>query len=154
MNTRMSRFTLAVALVASLGMAGCVTQQPYSRPGVVYQGPGPCQPVTCGVVQGVQQVSVQNSNSSALGTVIGAVAGGLLGSTVGRGSGRTAATVVGAVAGGAVGNQVGKSTGTQLAWQIVVRLDNGQFATVTQANNPGVNPGDYVQIYNNQVYPH
>jgi outer membrane lipoprotein SlyB len=85
--------------------------------------------------------------------VIGAIAGGLLGSTIGGGSGRTAATVVGAVAGGAVGNQVGKNTGSpDMQWQVTVRLDDGRDATVTQANDPQVRPGDYVQIRNNQIF--
>lgn len=154
MSMYSSKFILAVALVASLGLAGCVTQ-PYGTRYVSQNVPAPCQ--NCGVVQGVQQVYIQgnNSNNGTIGTVIGAVAGGLLGNTIGRGQGRTAATVVGAVAGGVVGNQVGQNTGNNAttAWQIAVRMDNGQYATVTQANNPGVRPGDYVQVGNGQVYP-
>jgi len=33
-----------------------------------------------------------------------------------------------------------------------VRLDDGQYATVTQRQNPGVRSGDYVQVSNGQVY--
>lgn len=146
---------VAASLMAIAALSGCQTQPVYQ--GQTTYGYRGCQ--SCGVVQQVQQVYVQQQGSdhSALGTVIGAVAGGLLGSTIGHGRGNTAAIVGGAVVGGAVGNKVGQQNsqpgGTIPAWQVVVRLDNGQYATVTQIPNPGVRPGDYVVISNNQVYP-
>ena len=138
-----------------------------------------CQ--ACGVVQEVQQVYTDGGgNGGTLGAIIGAVAGGVLGNQVGKGDGRKAATVAGAVAGGVVGtlatdqlhadgqpvdlderqresacqgNQVGKrSGGNDVAWRIVVRLDNGQYATVTQRENPGVRNGDYVEVRGDHVY--
>lgn len=160
------KFGLFAVLAAGVALAGCATQPYYgNRGGYGYQGQpyqgqqndyrnrnARCQ--SCGVVQDVQQVYIQgNGNGGTLGAVIGAVAGGVLGNTIGKGDGRTAATVVGAVAGGAIGNQVGKrndSGGT--AWRIVVRMDNGQYATVTQRDNPGFRNGDYVEIRGNQVY--
>ena len=60
-------------------------------------------------------------------------------------TGRTAPEVI-----SAANSQPG---GTSVAFQIVIRLDNGQYATVTQMPNPGVRPGDYVYINNNLVYP-
>jgi outer membrane lipoprotein SlyB len=148
-------FGMAAALLVGVAtLAGCQTQPYQGQTTYGYRG---CQ--SCGVVQQVQQIYIQQqgTNNSVLGTVIGAVAGGLLGSTMGHGRGNTATTVVGAVAGGAVGNAIGSQNsqpgGTVPAWQIVVRLDNGQYATVTQVPNPGVRPGDYVVINNNQVYP-
>jgi outer membrane lipoprotein SlyB len=146
---------MAALLVGMAALAGCQTQPVYQ--GQTTYGYRGCQ--SCGVVQQVQQIYIQQQgkNNAVLGTVIGAVAGGLLGSTLGHGRGNTATTVVGAVAGGAVGNAVGSQNsqpgGTAPAWQIVVRLDNGQYATVTQGPNPGVRPGDYVVISNNMVYP-
>jgi outer membrane lipoprotein SlyB len=106
------------------------------------------------VVQEVQQVYTNGSgNGGTIGAVIGAVAGGVLGNQVGKGDGRKAATVAGAVAGGVVGNQVGKrNSGNDVAWRIVVRLDNGQYATVTQRDNPGVRNGDYVEVRGDHVY--
>jgi outer membrane lipoprotein SlyB len=78
----------------------------------------------------------------------------VLGNQVGKGDGRKAATVAGAVAGGVVGNQVGKRHGEGAdAWRIVVRLDNGQYATVTQRENPGIRNGDYVEVRGDHVYP-
>jgi outer membrane lipoprotein SlyB len=151
-----SKYAVAAALMVGMAaLSGCQTQPVYqTQPAYGYRG---CQ--SCGVVQQVQTVYVQQQGSSnaGLGTVIGAVAGGILGSTLGHGRGTTATTVVGAVAGGAVGNAIGSQSGTPggtvPAFQIVIRLDNGQYATVTQMNNPGVRPGDYVVINNNQVYP-
>jgi len=158
MNALTRKIALAATMSAGLGLAGCVTQ-PYGNNGY-YQGQSPAysnQPArcrTCGVVQEVQQVYVQgNGQGGTLGAIIGAVAGGVLGNTVGKGDGRKAATVAGAVAGGVVGNQIGKrSGGEDAAWRIVVRLDDGRYATVTQRENPGLRQGDYVEVRNDHVY--
>lgn len=164
MNALTSKFALAAAMTAGLALGGCVTT-PYGNNGGNYnrgyqsQQSGydnrnaRCQ--MCGVVQDVQQVYTDGSsgNGGTLGAIIGAVAGGVLGNTIGKGDGRKAATVAGAVAGGVVGNQVGKrSGGSSAAWRIQVRLDNGQYATVTQREDPGVRNGDYVEISGDHVY--
>ncbi|MBA2078596.1 MAG: hypothetical protein BGP10_14730 [Rhodanobacter sp. 68-29] len=159
MNGSIRRVVPAAVLAAGLALGGCATGPGYNQGGYYppQQGSGyggRCQ--SCGVVQDVQPVYVDNGggNGGVLGAVIGAVAGGVLGNTVGKGDGRKAATVVGAVAGGVVGNQIGKnSDGGGNAWRIVVRLDNGQYATVTQRENPNVRNGDYVQVNNGRVYP-
>ncbi len=159
MNALTGKFALAAAMTAGLALAGCATA-PYGNNGG-YQGQNGygnqnarCQ--SCGVVQEVQQVYIDggNGNGGTLGAIIGAVAGGVLGNQVGKGDGRKAATVAGAVAGGVVGNQVGKRSGegNSTAWRIVVRLDNGQYATVTQRENPGLRNGDYVEVRGDQVY--
>jgi outer membrane lipoprotein SlyB len=156
MNAFANKLLLAAVVTAGLALSGCVTEQPYHR-GYVNQGYGGqrhyrCQ--VCGVVQDVQQVYTgRNSGNGTLGAIIGAVAGGVLGNTIGKGDGRRAATVGGAVVGGVVGNQVGnRSGGGDTAWRIVVRLDNGQYATVTQRGDPGVRNGDYVEVRDGQVY--
>ena len=156
MKIKASNWGVVAALMVSVAaLSGCQTQPAYQ--GQTTYGYRGCQ--SCGVVQQIQQVYVQQqgTNNSGIGTVIGAVAGGILGSTIGHGRGNTAATVGGAVIGGVVGNQVGAANsqpgGTMPAWQIVIRLDSGQYATVTQIPNPGVRPGDYVVINNNLVYP-
>jgi outer membrane lipoprotein SlyB len=170
MNASTGKLALVAAMTAGLALAGCATT-PYGNSSNggnynrgnyngSYQGQqngygnrnARCQ--TCGVVQEVQQVYVQgNGNGGTIGAIIGAVAGGVLGNTVGKGDGRKAATVVGAVAGGVVGNQVGKRSGGETtAWRIVVRLDNGQYATVTQRENPGLRNGDYAEVRGDHVY--
>ena len=166
MNAVASKLGLAAVLAGGLALGGCATQ-PYGNSGqyrtgnqygTSYSQSGSnratrCE--NCGVVQEVQQVYTDGSSgSSPLGAIIGAVAGGVLGSTVGKGDGRKAAAVGGAVAGGVIGNEVGKhnSAGGGTGWRTVVRLDNGQYATVTQRQNPGVRSGDYVEVRDGQVY--
>ena len=154
----------ALVMAGMLAMAGCATSQPYGRGnsgsyGTTYGNNGydssqACR--QCGTVQSVRQVYIQGggSNSNVLGTIIGAVAGGLLGNTVGKGDGRKAATVAGAVAGGAVGHHVAKGNdrGGSTGYRVVVQLDDGRVATVTQRSNPHVQRGDYVQVRNDHVY--
>jgi outer membrane lipoprotein SlyB len=151
-------FVLVAALSGSLALGGCATG-PYGggyRGNGGYQGSGygtvRCE--NCGVVQDIQQVYVQGEGHGTLGAVIGAVAGGVLGNQIGKGNGRKAATVAGAVAGGVVGNQVGKRSGNGdvPAWRITLRLDNGQYATVTQREDPGLRVGDYAQVRGDHVY--
>jgi len=160
MTSLTAKLALAATMTMGLALAGCATQ-PYGDNGY-YQGSSPAygnQPArcqTCGVVQEVQQVYLQqdSGHGSTLGAIIGAVAGGVLGNTVGKGDGRKAATVAGAVAGGMVGNQVGKRQGGEsAAWRVVVRLDDGRYATVTQRENPGLRQGDYVEVRGDRVYP-
>lgn len=161
MTARIAKLALAASMTTGLALAGCATQ-PYGNSNNGYYGGQSSaygnQPVrcnTCGVVQEVQQVYLENSgNGGTLGAIIGAVAGGVLGNQVGKGDGRKAATVAGAVAGGVVGNQVGKRSGhDDVAWRIVVRLDDGRYATVTQRENPGLRQGDYVEVRGDRVYP-
>ncbi len=159
MNALANKMIFAAVLSGGLALGGCATQ-PYGNSGQSsrpyqsnsYDRQARCQ--NCGVVQEIQQVYTDGSGgSSPLGAIIGAVAGGVLGSTIGKGDGRKAAAIGGAVAGGVVGNQVGKhNQGGGTAWRIVVRLDDGQYATVTQRENPGVRSGDYVQVSNGRVY--
>lgn len=157
MNFSKRSIVPAVALAAGLALSGCVTSPGYGRGGYYPQGSGGYRHCRhCGVVQEVRRVYVEDDNSGGgtLGAVIGAVAGGLLGNTIGKGDGRKAATVVGAVAGGVVGNQVGqRSGGGRDVWRIVVRLDDGRYATVTQREDPRVRRGDYVQVRDGHVYP-
>lgn len=170
MNALTRKLALVTSMAAGLALAGCATapygsndnyNRGYQGSQSSYQdGYGNQRPSsrcrTCGVVQEVQQVYVGgNGNGGTLGAIIGAVAGGVLGSTVGKGDGRTAATVAGAVAGGVVGNQVGKrSDGSDVAWRIVVRLDDGRYATVTQREDPRLRRGDYVEVRGDHVVAH
>ncbi len=170
LTTRIHTKHLMVAALVAMAwaLAGCASAPGASgqgQYGTTY-GPPPsagygagttrCAPDRCGVVEGVGQVYIQgDKRSTALGTVIGAVVGGVLGNTVGKGDGRKAATVVGAVAGGAVGHEVAKrNSGDVPAWRVVVRLDDGRTATVTQREDPGVGVGDRVRIDQGHVYRH
>lgn len=157
--------TLALAGFAALMLTGCepypAQTTRYSGPAYGYPPPPPPPPPPpqsdcyhqCGVVQDIREVYTSGSDRNAtIGTVIGAVVGGALGHQIGKGSGRTAATIGGAVVGGVAGHAIGSHTGNGDAWQIVVRLDDGRYATVTQREPPGVRIGDYVIVQNDHVY--
>lgn len=106
----------------------------------------------CGYVRDIREIRSGNGNNAAVGTVIGAVVGGLIGNQVGGGKGKTAATVAGAVGGGFAGHEIGERTGSGgYRWQVVVQLDDGRYATVTQRNPPQAQVGDYVVIRGDQV---
>jgi len=150
--------SLITIAAAALLLAACApaynTRPGYGNQPVGYNGGRQCYQ-GCGYVRDIQQVQLRsgNSNGAAVGTVIGAVVGGLLGHQVGGGKGKTAATVAGAVGGGVAGHAIGERTGNaDYGWQVVVQLQDGQYATVTQRDPPQVQVGDYVMIRNNAVY--
>ncbi|TCV97554.1 outer membrane lipoprotein SlyB [Luteibacter rhizovicinus] len=157
MHTFLGKAALVLVVAATLVLAGCETQQRRPSYGGGYNNGGGYSSATrgcgqCGVVDDIQQVYVQKQSGSAAGTILGAVIGGVAGNQIGRGDGRTAATVIGAVAGGAVGNQVSKRNGEDVGYQVRIRLDNGQWATVTQNEDPQLRRGDYVEIRGDRVY--
>jgi outer membrane lipoprotein SlyB len=105
----------------------------------------------CGTVVGVEQVRHKDKHLGA-GTAIGAIAGGVLGNQIGKGDGKTAATVGGAVAGGAIGHQVEKNNRDgENAWRFSVDMDNGRQVTVMQGDNPDIQSGDRVRVYNGRL---
>jgi len=105
----------------------------------------------CGTVVGVEQVRHKDKHLGA-GTAIGAIAGGVLGNQIGKGDGKTAATVGGAVAGGAIGHQVEKNNRDgESAWRFSVDMDNGRQVTVMQGDNPDIQNGDRVRVYNGRL---
>jgi len=146
---------VAVALLLAACAPAYNTRPGYGGQPVGYNGGGRQCYQGCGYVRDIQQVQLRsgNSNGAAVGTVIGAVVGGLLGHQVGGGKGKTAATVAGAVGGGFAGHAIGERTGNaDYGWQVVVQLQDGQYATVTTRDPPQVRVGDYVMIRNNAVY--
>jgi outer membrane lipoprotein SlyB len=107
----------------------------------------------CGQVRDIHEVQLGGGSNAAVGTVIGAVVGGLIGHQIGGGKGKTAATVAGAVGGGFAGHAIGERSGQgDYGWQIVVQLNDGRYATVTQRDAPQVRIGDRVMIRDNRVY--
>jgi outer membrane lipoprotein SlyB len=155
---------IALASFAALMLSGC---EPYPTHTTHYSGPAPAYGYPpppgpppqascyhqCGVVRDIREVYTNGSDRNAtIGTVIGAVVGGALGNQIGKGNGRTAATIGGAVVGGAAGHAIGSRTGEGDAFQIVVQLDDGRYATVTQREPPNVRIGDYVVVQNDHVY--
>lgn len=155
----------ATVIVAATLLIGCASpypsagQQPaVSQPYPVtnYPSTTPSNYRSYGVVDSIQMIQTNaNSNSGiGVGTVVGGVVGGLLGSQVGGGSGKTAATVAGVVGGAMVGNQMEQGSKMQVRdmYQIRVRLDNGNYQTISQESLGDIRIGNRVRVENNQVY--
>ncbi len=104
---------IAVALVATAGIAAYVTQQRMGdeSPAPVRQQAQAAKPATSAPQYAAtnQPVVVQQApacdDKNIVGTVTGAVGGGVIGNQFGSGSGKTVATVGGAAAGAYLGNQ-------------------------------------------------
>lgn len=121
--------------------AQTVAQQP-PMPQVVQ-----AQPICeiCGKVEGVRTIEAA-AKPSGVGVVAGAVVGGLLGNQVGGGTGKTLATVAGAVGGGYAGNEIEKRTRKATAWEVDVRMENGEKRSFKYDTQPSWRAGDRVKV--------
>lgn len=79
----------------------------------------------CGVVTSVVTRHVRGK-ATGLGAVAGGVLGGVVGHQFGRGTGNTLLTAGGVVAGGLEGAQIEKNLKAYTAYDVHVRLNNGQ----------------------------
>ena len=108
-----------------------------------------------GVIEAIERTGTGSDGIAGsgigLGTVIGGVVGGVVGHQVGSGRGNTAATVVGAVGGAVVGHEIEKNRQSGDAYQVRVRLENGDRQTVTQNSISDLRIGDRVRIERDQV---
>ncbi len=119
--------------------AGAV-QQPLPQ---VVQAQPICE--VCGKVEGVRTIETA-AKPSGVGVVAGAVVGGLLGNQVGGGTGKTLATVAGAVGGGYAGNEIEKRTRKGTAWEVDVRMENGEKRSFKYDTQPSWRAGDRVKV--------
>lgn len=129
---------IAIALVA--GCAPGLGGDSYSRDQARRE-----QTVRMGVVDSVRDVQIEGTRSG-IGPAAGAVVGGIAGSTVGHGRGAAVGSVLGGVAGGVAGQATEQAATRQAAYEITVRLDNGQYIAVTQAADQAFRPGDRVRL--------
>lgn len=105
-----------------------------------------------GVIDNIQLVRIDPATSG-VGAVTGGLVGALVGNQVGSGSGRTAATAAGAIGGAVVGNQVERNRNQPFdAYQISVRLDNGDYRTVNQDSIYDLRVGNRVRMVDGRVY--
>lgn len=143
-----ANIVIAAFLATAALMSGCANTN--SRPPSSYYG------ADHGVIESIEmdRGSGDGTGGSGVGagTVIGGVVGGVLGHQVGGGSGKDVATVAGVVGGAMVGHEMEKSNRQQDAYRIRVRLDNGQYQTVTQQSVTDFRVGDRVRIENGRVY--
>ncbi len=137
---------IATCLAAAL-MSGCANTNPRSEVSPSYPS---TRSSGYGVIESIETIRASGGEIG-VGTVLGGVIGGVLGNQVGGGSGKTAATVVGAVGGAVVGHEIEKRNQTQDAYHIRVRLDNGNYQTVTQDSLDDLQVGNRVRVENNRV---
>jgi outer membrane lipoprotein SlyB len=139
---------LGAAVVVATLVAGCGTPgQPLNS----YPASSTSATVGYGVIESIQPVAASRSGPG-LGTLAGGVIGGVLGNQIGSGTGRTAATAAGVIGGAVVGNQVEQRRGAQSnAYQIGVRMNNGNYSTLTQESIGDIAVGDRVRVENGRA---
>ncbi|MCM8564198.1 glycine zipper 2TM domain-containing protein [Thauera linaloolentis] len=89
--------------------------------------------VQFGTVESIRGVQLEGTKTP-IGSVAGAAVGGIAGSSIGGGRGAAAAAVLGAVAGGVAGAAIEEGATRTQGVEVTVRLDNGQFLAVVQAD--------------------
>lgn len=156
-----TRVTLAAAASLALAaLSGCATtDDPPPTTGTVVPSSGSSYyPATssygqtscydCGTVQSVTPRTTEEKINVA-GAIAGAIIGGVAGHQVGSGRGQDAATAGGAVAGAAIGSQVGRDGTT--VYDMSIRMDSGEYRSLTVANTEGLSPGTRVRVTGSQV---
>ncbi len=136
---------IVVVITTTVLMSGCANN--YARP-----APAQSYNTAYGVIESIDAVHTTGDSGIGAGTVIGGVIGGVLGNQVGSGRGNTAATIAGAAGGAVVGHEIEKNRQSRDSYQIRVRLDNGNYQTLTQDDISNVNVGSRVRIENDHVY--
>lgn len=153
-----SRIFGATVIAASAILTGCASStQPYSSgynngysSGYGYSSNAS---TGYGTIESIQVVQA-SGNTSGAGAIVGGLVGALAGNQVGSGGGRTAATVAGGVAGAAIGNRVesNRNANGGQVYQINIRMDNGEYRTVTQDSVYDLNVGNRVRLVDGRVY--
>ena len=152
-----STSTIAALLIASTAvLSGCASTSltPYNSGGYNTSGYNNTNVSSgYGTIDSIQAVR-SGSGTSGGGAVVGGLVGALVGNQIGSGSGRTAATIAGAVGGAALGNNVeaNRNVGGQNMYQINIRLDNGEYRSVTQDSVYDLRVGNRVRMVDGRVY--
>jgi outer membrane lipoprotein SlyB len=154
-NNMKSTHTIAALIIASTAvLSGCAstsTSTPYDSG--YNSGYNTNVSSGYGTIDSIQVVRGSGSTSGG-GAVVGGLVGALVGNQIGSGSGRTAATVAGAVGGAVVGNKVeaNRNASGQDMYQINIRLDNGEYRSVTQDSVYDLRVGNRVRMVDGRVY--
>jgi outer membrane lipoprotein SlyB len=153
-NNMKSTHTIAALIVASTAvLSGCAstTSTPYNSG--ANSGYNTNVSSGYGTIDSIQVVRGSGGTSGG-GAVVGGLVGALVGNQVGSGSGRTAATVAGAVGGAALGNSVEANRNANGAdmYQINIRMDNGEYRSITQDSVYDLRVGNRVRMVDGRVY--
>jgi len=141
---RVKLSAMAAAAVAVLVLSGCAQ----GLGGGTYSRTEARRAMTVqfGTIESVRAVQLEGTKTP-IGSVAGAAVGGIAGSTVGGGRGQAVATVIGAVAGGLAGSALEEGATRTPGVEVTVRLDNGQFLAVVQADEgEAFRPGERVRV--------
>ena len=150
-----STHTIAAIVIASTAvLSGCAstTSTPYNNGGY-NNAPNTNVSSGYGTIDSIQVVRGSGGTSGS-GAVVGGLVGALVGNQVGSGSGRTAATVAGAVGGAAIGNSVeaNRNNNGQDMYQLNIRMDNGEYRSITQDSVYDLRVGNRVRMVDGRVY--
>lgn len=137
----MLRYTTALAIAATLALAGCAT----SSPDVISRHDAQrMSTVVDATVLAVRAVVVDGSQNGT-GGIAGGVVGAVAGSSIGGRRDSVVGGVLGAVAGAVIGNAIERNTTREDSLEIMVQLRNGERRAVVQAKGAeAFAPGDAV----------
>jgi outer membrane lipoprotein SlyB len=138
MNRFLRLAAAGAALALTLGPAGGAAAQSTGK-----------KCTNCGKVEQIR-VSESSDWKKYAAPVGGAVVGGVIGNQFGGGSGRTLLTVAGAIGGGLLGHKV-ESGSRDKIYEVIVRMDDGSYRTVTYKSPPPVRDGDRVRLRDGQL---
>ena len=142
----MKKLTIALALIASLGVTGCANTDIFS--GDVYSAgqAKEARSISYGTIVSSRPVKIQADNQGVIGTVGGGALGGIAGSAIGGGTGKAVATAVGAIAGAVIGSKVEEKASQVNALELVIKKDDGNEIVVVQKADPTLKVGARVRI--------
>jgi outer membrane lipoprotein SlyB len=154
-----STHTLAAIAIASAALlTGCAStsSDPYNNTNTSNNGAynnSASNSAGYGTIDTIQ-VTREKGATNGSGAVVGGLIGAVVGNQIGSGSGRAAATVAGAVGGAAIGNNVEANNrgGGRDMYQIGVRLDNGDYRTITQDSVYDLRVGNRVRVVDGRAY--
>jgi outer membrane lipoprotein SlyB len=147
-----STHTIAALVIAGTAVLSGCSSTSTSRPYDSGTYPTASNSMGYGTIDSIT-VTRGAGQTSGAGAVVGGLVGAALGNQVGSGNGRTAATVAGAAAGAMVGNNVETNrNGGAEAYQIGIRLDNGEYRTVVQDSVYDLRVGNRVRVVDGRVY--
>lgn len=154
-----STHTIAALVIASTAvLSGCASTSstPYGYNNAGYNNnAGYTSNVSSGygTIDSIQVVRGSGGTNGS-GAVVGGLVGALVGNQIGSGNGRTAATVAGAVGGAAIGNNVeaNRNANGQDMYQINIRMDNGEYRSVTQDSVYDLRVGNRVRMVDGRAY--
>ncbi len=142
----MKKFTLILAIITTLSLAGCANQDIYGGNVYTDSQAKSTRTISYGEIVSVRDVLIQAPSQGVIGTAGGTAIGGILGSTIGGGKGQEIASAIGAIAGAVIGKKIENKMDQVTSMELVIRKDNGQEIVVVQKKEDGFLAGKRVRI--------